>query len=116
MRGPDNRDKGCFESELGEYLLENEVLIKCIFQLPFPFWCADKVLLNDVKYEFEFPATAEPCNFWNSSGLRYEANEVRKCLNASRVESDVMSHKDSELLAKISDEIRRQIGVRYDVD
>ena len=74
------------------------------------------MFLNNVQYEFDLPPTAEPCNFFNSSGLRYEAIEVRKCVNAGKVESDVMSHKDSELFAKISDEIRRQIGVKYDVD
>jgi len=89
---------------------------KGILKLPFPFWCADKVYLNDVKYEFEYPPTAEPCNFWNSSGLRYEAIEVRKCIKAGKIESDVMSHKDSILLATITDDIRRQIGAKYDVD
>jgi dihydrodiol dehydrogenase / D-xylose 1-dehydrogenase (NADP) len=85
-------------------------------QLPFPFWSADKVFLNNVPYEFEYPPTAEPCNFVNASGLRYEAIEVRKCLNAGKIESDGMSHKDTLLLAAITDEIRKQIGVKYDVD
>ncbi|CAG2163859.1 unnamed protein product [Oppiella nova] len=89
---------------------------KGVVRIPFPFWCADKIYLNDVKYEFDLPQPAEICNFWNSCGLRYEAEEVRKCLIAGKVESAVMSHKDSELLAAIMDEIRRQIGVKYDVD
>jgi dihydrodiol dehydrogenase / D-xylose 1-dehydrogenase (NADP) len=50
------------------------------------------------------------------SGLRYEANEVRKCLKANKLESDIMPHKDSITIATIEDELRKQIGVKYDVD
>ncbi|XP_054153385.1 trans-1,2-dihydrobenzene-1,2-diol dehydrogenase-like [Oppia nitens] len=89
---------------------------KGVLRLPMPFWCADRVYLNNVAYEFPLPEPAEPCNFFNSAGLRYEAIEVRKCLTTSSLESRVMSHKDSQLLAKIMDELRRQVGVKYDVD
>ncbi len=93
-----------------------KVQLNFYLQLPFPFWSADKVYLNNIPYEFEYPATAVPCKSWNRSGLRYEAIEVRKCLKAGKLESDRMSHKDSILLATIMDEIRKQVGVKYDVD
>ncbi|CAG2117483.1 unnamed protein product, partial [Medioppia subpectinata] len=89
---------------------------KGTIKIPFPFWCADKVYLNDVKYEFDFPPAAEVCNFWNSSGLRYEAVEVRRCLTSGRTESEVMPHEASRGLARLMDEIKRQVGVKYDVD
>jgi len=54
--------------------------------------------------------------YGSSSGLRYQANEVRKCLKAHKLESDVMPHKDSITIATIEDELRKQVGVVYDVD
>lgn len=30
--------------------------------------------------EIQLPPTSQPCNYINSSGLRYEADEVRRCL------------------------------------
>ncbi len=67
-------------------------------------------------YEFPFPPTHETCNFDNGSGLRYEAMEVRNCLNSGLLESQIMSHKDSILLATIMEDMKKQIGVQYDVD
>ncbi len=55
-------------------------------------------------------------NYGGSSGLRYEANEVRKCIKAGKLESDRMSHKDSITITTIEDELRKQVGVKYDVD
>jgi len=69
-----------------------------------------------VLHEFKFPSTVLPINFGTSSGLRYQANEVRKCIKAAKIESDTLPHKDSIAIATIQDELRRQIGVKYDVD
>lgn len=74
------------------------------------------IYVNDVKYEFPLPDTVHPCNYPNSSALRYEAIEVRKCIKQNKTQSEIMSHQDSRLLIEISDEIRKQIGVKYDVD
>lgn len=63
--------------------------------------------LPEAKYEF---------NLMNSAGLRYEAEEVRKCIRAGQLESDNVTHNDSLLIAQIEDEIRKQIGVKYPED
>lgn len=49
-------------------------------------------------------------------GFRYEANEVRKCIKDRRIQSDLMNHNESLLIAHIEDEIRKQIGVVYEED
>lgn len=63
--------------------------------------------LPTAKYEF---------NFHNSAGLRYEAEEVRKCIRNEQLQSDVVSHNDSLIIAHIETEIRKQIGVVYPED
>lgn len=59
------------------------------------------------KYDFIFLSTP---NFI------YEADEVRKCIRTGEVESDLVSHSDSILIARIQDEMRKQIGVKYPED
>lgn len=54
--------------------------------------------------------------YHNSAGLRYEAEEMRKCISAGLVECDVVTHRDSLGIARIQDEIRRQIGVKFAED
>lgn len=55
-------------------------------------------------------------NFINSSGLRYEAEEVRKCVRNGLTQSSIVSHNESLIIAKIEDDIRKQIGVVYPAD
>lgn len=52
----------------------------------------------------------------NSIGLRYEPEEVRRCIRAGKLESDKISHNESLAILRIADEIRRQIGVTYAAD
>lgn len=59
------------------------------------------------KYEF---------NYLNSGGFIYEVEEVRKCIRAGKIESEFISHDESLQIARIEDEIRKQIGVKYDAD
>jgi hypothetical protein len=42
--------------------------------------------------------------------------EVIACLNAGKKESDLMPHSLSLLMAQVSDEIRKQGGIKYSVD
>lgn len=63
--------------------------------------------LPEAKYAF---------NYMNSCGLRYEADEVRKCIRDDKIESDFVTHNESLLIAHIEDEIRKQIGVVYSMD
>lgn len=48
--------------------------------------------------------------------MRYEADEVRKCIRAGKKESEYVTHSDSLLIARLMDEIRKQIGVKYAQD
>ncbi len=81
------------------------------------FAATESVYVNDVLHEFKLPSTIIPMIYGNVvSSLRYEANEVRKCLKANKLESDILPHKDSITIATIEDELRKQIGVKYDVD
>lgn len=64
--------------------------------------------LPKAKYEFNFPI--------NTCGLRYEADEVRKCIHTGKLERDTISHSDSIIIAHIQTEIRKQIGVEYPAD
>lgn len=52
----------------------------------------------------------------NSCGLIYEADEVRKCIRAGKNECDFVTHNDSLAIARIQDEIRKQVGVKYPED
>ncbi|GAB0093450.1 trans-1,2-dihydrobenzene-1,2-diol dehydrogenase [Sergentomyia squamirostris] len=101
--------------------LKNEAVIigtKGQITLNDNFWCP--ISLTDVDgtvKTWPLPNGRDPhFNFPNSCGLRYEAEEVRKCIRAGQWQSDHVTHNESLLIAKIEDEIRRQVGVKYDVD
>lgn len=85
-------------------------------KLPDPMWCATTVEVSGKTLNFPLPDTILPCHHINSSGLRYEAMEVRKCIKAGKLESSIMPLRDSETLAEIADEIFRQIGVTHEND
>lgn len=63
--------------------------------------------LPKAKHEFYYP---------NSCGLRYEAIEIKRCIRAGLTECQTVSHSDSLGIARVEDEIRKQIGVRYEAD
>ncbi|XP_042631678.1 trans-1,2-dihydrobenzene-1,2-diol dehydrogenase [Cyprinus carpio] len=79
-------------------------------------WCPTSLMVNGVETQYPVPEPALPLNFINSTGMCYEAEEVRRCLLAGLKESSRMSHADSALLAEIMDEARRQVGVVYSQD
>nr|XP_020448027.1 trans-1,2-dihydrobenzene-1,2-diol dehydrogenase [Monopterus albus] len=79
-------------------------------------WCPTSLEVNGKETQYPLPEPYLPLNFLNSTGLRYEAEEVRQCLLKGLKESAVMSHADSLLLAELEDEIRRQVGVVYSQD
>lgn len=82
------------------------------------FWCP--TYLTDIDgnmKEWKLPKNRlGKFEFHNSAGLRYEAEEIRKCINAGLVECNVVSHEESLIIARIQDEIRRQIGVKFSQD
>lgn len=89
---------------------------KGFIKVPAHMWCPTSLIVNGKETAFPVPEPYLPTNFVLSSGLRYEAEEVRQCLLKGLKESAVMSHADSLLLAEMEDEIRRQLGVVYPQD
>ncbi|XP_029978845.1 trans-1,2-dihydrobenzene-1,2-diol dehydrogenase [Sphaeramia orbicularis] len=99
--------------------LPNEAVImgtKGTIRIPAHMWCPTSLVVNGKETEYPVPEPYLPLNFINSTGMRYEAEEVRQCLLKGLKESSIMSHADSLLLAEVEDEIRRQVGVVYPQD
>ncbi|XP_053722071.1 trans-1,2-dihydrobenzene-1,2-diol dehydrogenase-like [Synchiropus splendidus] len=99
--------------------LPNDAVIsgtKGSIQVLGPMHCPTALLVNDKQAEFPLPDPSLPLNFTNSTGLRYEAEEVRQCLLKGLKESPRMPLAESILLTEIMDEIRKQVGVRYSQD
>uniref|UniRef100_A0A8C1JUT2 Trans-1,2-dihydrobenzene-1,2-diol dehydrogenase n=1 Tax=Cyprinus carpio TaxID=7962 RepID=A0A8C1JUT2_CYPCA len=97
-------------------LIINSLHFDYIVSVGHPMHCPTVLELNGKKTEFPLPEPGLPLNFPNSTGLRYEAEEVRRCLLKGLKESIKMSLTDSELLTEIMDEARRQVGVVYEQD
>ena len=53
-------------------------------------------------------------NYFNSANLGFEAQHVRECLLNGLIESPAVKHEDSLNFAKILEEVRRQVGVKFD--
>ena len=92
---------------------------KGIIKVPSPFPCP-KRLISPSGEELKFPSKPpsrppHPSNFPDSWGLQYEAEEMRKCIEAGKKETERMSWRESQMLARIMDNILNQIGVKYDV-
>lgn len=84
--------------------------------MPKPMWCTDTCIVNGIEHKFPYPATVTECVYTNSSGLRYQAMEVRRCLLNGLIESPQLTHADSRLIAKIEDDLRHQVGCVFDED
>jgi len=80
------------------------------------FWCPTMVELPSGTVKTSLPKLKHEINFINSAGLCYEAAEARDCILKGLTESPKMSHDTSLLLAKLEDELRKQLGVVYPQD
>jgi len=84
-----------------------------------PFWHAtEKVTLEvtgkkEESFEFPIPSNGRTYNFHNSAALRYEAEEVHRCLEGKLLESPIMSLQESLNIAATMDHIRAELGVIY---
>ncbi|XP_010877266.1 trans-1,2-dihydrobenzene-1,2-diol dehydrogenase [Esox lucius] len=99
--------------------LPNEASIigtKGTIRVPQHMWCPTSLVVNGKETTYPLPDPYLPLNFINSTGMRYEAEEVRQCLLKGLKESPRMSNTDSLLLAEVMDEARRQVGVVYSQD
>ncbi|XP_033026749.1 trans-1,2-dihydrobenzene-1,2-diol dehydrogenase-like [Lacerta agilis] len=74
------------------------------------------MFLKGKRWEWPLPTSPEPLFFEHDIGLRYEAEHVRQCLLKGLKESPIMPLHESEIIATISDEARRQVGVIYEQD
>lgn len=82
-----------------------------------PLWCPQQLIdINGSTKEWLLPKAGHEFNFLNSCGLRYEAEEARKCIRSGKLESTHASHRDSLIISRIEDELRRQLGVVYPWD
>lgn len=43
-------------------------------------WCPTALVVNGKETQYPVPEPYLPLNFLNSTGMRYEAEEVRQCL------------------------------------
>jgi predicted dehydrogenase len=50
---------------------------------------------------------------WQGRGFQYEVDEVIKCLNDGKIESEILPHKTSISVVKIMDEVRSQLKIVY---
>lgn len=89
---------------------------KGTIKVPNHMWCPTTLEVNGKETGFPLPEAGMQLNFTNSTGLRYEAEEVRRCLLKGLKESPGMLWAHSSLLAEVIDEARRQLGVTYDQD
>lgn len=67
-----------------------------------------------MQHNWPLPTGAEyPFIGTNRAGLAYEADAVRKYIRVGKKQSDVAPHDVSLSIARVQDEIRKQIGVVY---
>lgn len=85
-------------------------------EIPANFWCPEEAFMPSGRYTNDLPIGPVPYNFVNCGGLRYQADNARKCIQAEKIECEAMSHRDSEILYTIIDEIKSQIGLKYKDD
>ncbi|KAM4603080.1 dihydrodiol dehydrogenase, tandem duplicate 1 [Polymixia lowei] len=81
-----------------------------------PMHCPTKLVVNGKETQYPLPEPCLPLNFTNSTGLRYEAEEVRQCLLKGLKESPRMPLSESLQLTEIMDEARKQVGVVFNQD
>uniref|UniRef100_A0A673XVE2 Trans-1,2-dihydrobenzene-1,2-diol dehydrogenase n=1 Tax=Salmo trutta TaxID=8032 RepID=A0A673XVE2_SALTR len=81
-----------------------------------PMHCPTTLEVNGKMTQYPLPEPSLPLNFTNSTGLRYEAEEVRQCLLKGLKESPRMPLSESALLTEIMDERRKQVGVVFNQD
>lgn len=89
---------------------------KGMIEVDSPFWAPTKIRKNDEEMEFPLPSTDAKFNFVNSAGFSYEAECVRKCIENGNLECPLFPHSESIAIMSMMDEIREQLGVKYDVD
>ena len=75
--------------------------------LPAFMHCPDHLIVRDTTGEHRIDAR------WEGEGLRFQVEEVHRCLDAGLLESPRMPWRESVAIAEVLDAIRAQIGMRY---
>uniref|UniRef100_A0A0L8GZG8 Trans-1,2-dihydrobenzene-1,2-diol dehydrogenase n=1 Tax=Octopus bimaculoides TaxID=37653 RepID=A0A0L8GZG8_OCTBM len=78
-----------------------------------PFWSTTKIEVNGEEREFPLPKSEAQYNYLNSSGLSYQAECVRQCLEKGQLECPAHTHADTLSIINIIDEVRRQIVEKH---
>jgi len=100
--------------------LPNEGIVvgtKGTLKLRYPMWTATELETPEGTKSWELPSGAKhDFNFMNSHNMMYEAQHVRECLLAGKLESPLISLDETLTIAEILEDIRKQAGVRYPQD
>ncbi|XP_004531308.1 trans-1,2-dihydrobenzene-1,2-diol dehydrogenase [Ceratitis capitata] len=79
------------------------------------YWCCTSLTkLSNITELWPLPTAKYEFNYTNACGLRYEAEEVRKCIEKRLLECSLYTHAQSLELLQVVEEMRKQIGVVYD--
>jgi predicted dehydrogenase len=84
---------------------------KGMIRIHSPFWSATTATISIEGKEDETVKIPHECN-----GFEYEAREVMHCLQAGKLESDIMPLDESLSIVKTMDEIRAQWGLKYPME
>ncbi|KAJ0182404.1 hypothetical protein K1T71_001773 [Dendrolimus kikuchii] len=115
-----NNDRRAVLNVSGKFRLWNKATVygtKGRITLEDPFHCPTTLVHVNGDVE-KFPLHKSPIdyNFENSAGLVYQAIETARCIKEGLLESPRMPHKESLLLAKLEETVRKQLGVHFEVD
>lgn len=103
-----------YENQKRTELISSKIWVS--LQIP-SFWCPTTLIdIDGSEKTWPLPTAKYETNFINSYGLRYEAEEVRQCILNGKKASELVSHEESLRIARIQDEIRKQVGVHFDED
>ncbi|XP_053692062.1 trans-1,2-dihydrobenzene-1,2-diol dehydrogenase-like [Sabethes cyaneus] len=78
----------------------------------FDFWCPVELTdMDGTVRSYPLPNSKIECIQKNRVGMRYQVDDCRKRILAGDLESQVVPHADSLAIARVQDEIRKQIGI-----
>jgi predicted dehydrogenase len=78
-----------------------------VIDIPAFMHCPDHFVVRTPAGEERIDAS------WHGEGLRFQVEEVHRCLEAGLLESPVMPWHETIGIATVLDDIRAQVGVRY---
>lgn len=88
---------------------------KGTIEIPRMFFCPSEATMPSGKITNDKPQGPVEYFYENSGGLSYEADIVRQCILEGKTECPLVSHRLSEMVMTIVDEVLKIIGVTYDV-